>query len=233
MSFSIEGHRAAAMRTKPSALESGLEAVRRCRRQQRISFQQLPAERQQFAAAPVGEEAAEADAHEAARQSVEQEPPQELLGGHCHQPLLALVRIVFPAEGDLAVGKVHDPVVGDGDAMRVAGQIVEDMFGSSEWPFGVDHPVVAKQRPQESMERFLLGEPFQTAGEPQFPCTESAFQTGDELAAKHAAQHLHRQEERDSAGEPSVGDRARDHRPGSRNGHADDAEDSVPRCGAH
>ena len=75
---------------------------------------------------------------------MEQEPSQKLLGGHGHQPLLAFVGIVFPAESDLAIGKVHDPVVGNGDAMRVAGQIVEDMFGSSEWPFGVDHPVVAK-----------------------------------------------------------------------------------------
>ncbi len=29
---------------------------------------------------------------------VEQEPPQKLLGGHGHQPLLAVVGIVFPAE---------------------------------------------------------------------------------------------------------------------------------------
>ncbi|MCU1273015.1 MAG: hypothetical protein JWO48_446 [Bryobacterales bacterium] len=75
---------------------------------------------------------------------MEQKPTQKLLGGHGHQPLLALMGVIFPAEGDLAIGEVHDPVVGDGDAMRVAGQIVKDMFGSPEWPFGVDHPVVTK-----------------------------------------------------------------------------------------
>ena len=42
--------------------------------------------------------------------------------------------------------------------MRVAGQVVEDMFGSSEGPLGVDHPVLTKQRPQESMEGFLFGQ---------------------------------------------------------------------------
>ena len=62
---------------------------------------------------------------------MQQEPSQELLGGNCHQPLLVLMGIIFPAEGDLAIGNVYDPVVGDGDAMRVAGQIVEDMFGSA------------------------------------------------------------------------------------------------------
>jgi hypothetical protein len=47
----------------------------------------LSADRQQVPAAAVGEEAAETDPHEAARQSVEQEPPQELFGGDGHQPL--------------------------------------------------------------------------------------------------------------------------------------------------
>ena len=81
---------------------------------------------------------------------------KKFFGGHRHQPLLALVGIVFPAESDLAVGKVHDPVIGDGDAMRVAGQIMEDMFGPAEGPLGVDHPILTEQRPQESMEGLLL-----------------------------------------------------------------------------
>ena len=79
---------------------------------------------------------------------MEQETPQKLFGGHGHQPLLALVGIIFPTEGDVAIGKVHNPVIGDGDAMRVAGQIVEDMFGSSEWPFGVNYPIL---RPRKSI----------------------------------------------------------------------------------
>ena len=74
---------------------------------------------------------------------MKQEPPQEFLGGHRHQPLLA-VGIVFPAEGDLAFGKVHDPVVGNSDAMGIAGQVMEDMFGPTEGPFGVDHPILTE-----------------------------------------------------------------------------------------
>ena len=60
-------------------------------------LQQLPAERQEFTAAPIGEEAAEANAHKAARQGVEQEAPQELFGGDRHQPLLA--RAHSPSSG--------------------------------------------------------------------------------------------------------------------------------------
>jgi len=51
--------------------------------------QQPKAEGQEFAAAPVGEEATESDAHKTARRGVEQEPPQKFLGSHSHQPLLA------------------------------------------------------------------------------------------------------------------------------------------------
>src|SRR5262245_7685422 len=45
------------------------------------------------------------------------------------------------------------------------------------------------------MEHLAFSKQFHSAGEPQFSRTESAFQAGDELAAKHAAQHSHRQEE--------------------------------------
>jgi len=126
---------------------------------------------------------------------VEQEPPQKFLGRHRHQALLALVGIVFPAKSDLAVGKVHDPVVGDADAMGVAGQVVEDVLGTSEGPLGVDHPILTEQRPQKSMEGFLFAESFQASGKQQFPVTESALEPGDELATKDAAQHFYRQEE--------------------------------------
>lgn len=127
---------------------------------------------------------------------MEQESPQKLFGGNRHQPLLALVSVVLPAEGDLAVGKVHNSVVGDGDAMRVAGQVMKDMFGPAEGSFGVDHPVLTEHRPQESMEGFLLAEPFQASRKEQLPVTESVLEAGHELAAKYAAQNLNRQEER-------------------------------------
>src|SRR5258708_28991198 len=45
------------------------------------------------------------------------------------------------------------------------------------------------------MKSLLFREPFHAAGEQQFSVTESALQTSDKLAAKYAAQYLHRQEE--------------------------------------
>ena len=36
--------------------------------------------------------------------------------------------IVSPAEGDAIVGEAHEAMVGDGDAMGVAGQVVENLL---------------------------------------------------------------------------------------------------------
>ena len=155
----------------------------------------MPANRQQFTAATVGEEAAETNSHKATRQCVKEESPQELIGGHGHQPFFVLVRIILPAECDLAVGKVYDPVIGNGDAMRVAGQILENMFGPAERWLRIDDPVLSEQRSQEGTEGLLFGEPLHTARERQFSGVKGALQAGNELATEDAAQNLYRQEE--------------------------------------
>ena len=48
----------------------------------------------------VGKKSEVADADKAARQNVDQESAQELIGGDRHHPLLVAVRIVFPAKRD-------------------------------------------------------------------------------------------------------------------------------------
>ena len=108
-------------------------------------LEQPEAERKKFCSPPVGEEAEVADAHEAARQQVQQEAAQELIDRQSHEPLLVAVGGVAPAEGDVAVGESNQPAVGDGDAMGVGAEIAQHMFRSAERPFGVDDPVVAEQ----------------------------------------------------------------------------------------
>ena len=62
-----------------------------------------------------------------------------------HFALLAAMRVVLPAESDPVILEGHEAVIGDGDAMGVAGEITDDMLGSAERWFGIDHPVVVKQ----------------------------------------------------------------------------------------
>jgi hypothetical protein len=105
---------------------------------------------------PVGQEAEGADANKAAGQHMQQEAAQELCGFERHHSLVISVGIISPAEGDLIVGEGDQAMVGDGDAMRVAGEIAENMLGTAEGWFGIDDPWVTKQGAQESAEGLLV-----------------------------------------------------------------------------
>jgi hypothetical protein len=114
------------------------------------------------------------------------------------------VGIVFPAEGDLAIDKVHDPVIRDGDAMRVPGQVVENVFGPTEGSFGIDHPILAEQGAEKGMESFLFADSLEASRKQQFAVNERLLETGDELAAKDAAEYFYRQEEGIAGVNPSL-----------------------------
>ena len=60
--------------------------------------------------------------------------------------------IVSPAEGDAIIGEGHEAVVGKGDAMGVAGQVVENLFGTAEGWLGVDDPVLLPKLPEKVAE---------------------------------------------------------------------------------
>src|SRR6202047_1901419 len=87
--------------------------------------EQYAAERQRHRALAVGEETETTDAHESQRQDVLQEAPEELVGFERHDALLTTMRVIFPAERHLAFGEVGDAVIGDRDAMGVAGEILQ------------------------------------------------------------------------------------------------------------
>jgi len=71
-----------------------------------------------------------------------------------HQALLVGVGGVSPAKGDLVAGERDEAMVGDGDAMGVGTQVVEDILGAAKGRLAVDHPLVAEQGAQEGRESF-------------------------------------------------------------------------------
>jgi len=73
----------------------------------------------------VGEESEVANANQPLGQNVDEEASQELIRGKGHDLLLAAVGIVSPAERDAIVFEGHKAMVGDGDAVGIAGQVVE------------------------------------------------------------------------------------------------------------
>ena len=93
---------------------------------------------------PVGEEAEVTDAHEAAREQVQEEAAQELVDRQSQKPLLVGMCGVTPAKRDVALLKSNEPVVGNGDAMRVAAEIAQRVFRSAKGGLGINDPVVTE-----------------------------------------------------------------------------------------
>jgi hypothetical protein len=65
--------------------------------------------------------------------------------------------IVSPEEGDAIVLEGHETVVGDRDPMGVAGQVVENMLGTTEGWLGVDDPVLLAELPEQVAECIRRG----------------------------------------------------------------------------
>ena len=115
----------------------------------------------------VGEEAEVADAMEAGRQDVQQEPPDELGGLERHDLAAAFLAIVLPEEADGVVGHGDEPTVRDGDAVGVAPEIGQHLLGAAEGGLGIDHPVDPAQRCAMRSKGGRLGERGKLAEEAQ------------------------------------------------------------------
>jgi hypothetical protein len=165
--------------------------------------EQLPAEGQQGGSAAVGEEAEVAYPNEAPGEQVEEEAAQELIGGQRHESLPVAVSGVAPAEGDVAVFEDDESVVGNGDSMGVGAEIAQGVLWSSEGAFGVDHPVVTEQGSQPGTKRTWFSQVAQAAVELEIACVKGGLQSGDELAAEDAAEHLDGQKEAAGGADPA------------------------------
>ena len=93
-----------------------------------------------------------ANANQSLGQNVDEEASQELIRGNGHDLLLAAVGIVSPAERDAIVFQGHEAMVGNGDAVGVAGQVVENMFCAAERWLGINDPVLLAELPEEVAE---------------------------------------------------------------------------------
>ncbi len=152
--------------------------------------ERLEAEWEQRGSMAVGEEAEVTDAHETARQQVEQEAAQELIDGQSEQALLVGMGGVSPAEGDRALFECNQSAVGDGDAMRVAAEIAQSVFGATEGWLGVDDPLVAEEGSAPSGEGSGVGKWGEVSMELELVVAEGGLESVFELTAKDLAEHI-------------------------------------------
>jgi hypothetical protein len=94
---------------------------------------------------------------------VDEEASQELVCRDSHDLLLATASVVLPEEGHALFLKRQETMVGDGDAVSVAGQVVENVFGSTEGWLGIDDPLLGEKLAQELLEALRLGKLLERA----------------------------------------------------------------------
>ena len=126
---------------------------------------------------------------------MEQEAAQELVDREGHQTLLVLVSGVSPTKGDLVLLEGDEAVIGDGDAMRVAAQVMEDMLGSTEGRLAVDDPIVVEQLPEKGGESLGWSKKLQATVEGELFPGKGALESGDELAPEDTTEHLNGKKE--------------------------------------
>ena len=84
-------------------------------------------------------------AHEAARQDMQQEASDTVVSGKRHGLGTIVLTTVAVGKTDPSVMHVEDPVVRDGDAMCIAADRVSDLLRACTGWLGVDHPLCGIQ----------------------------------------------------------------------------------------
>jgi hypothetical protein len=167
-------HWATAARALPQGRRASVKPGRIWRTRPRHA-QQLPAERQQDLALTVCQEAEEADADEAMWKHMEEKAAQKLFRSHCHELLLAAVRVVLPTKGDSIIGKGNNPMVGDGHPMCIASQVMKNVLRTSERRFRVHDPILTEQRTKEGTEGPVVRKWLKTTWKANCPFLKALF----------------------------------------------------------
>ena len=115
--------------------------------------EEVPAAGQVFLFGAAGEESGVTDAFERGWNGMKQETADEFVGGEGHGFFPILVAAVPVGEGDLACGDIEDSMIGDGDAVGVASEVIQDDLGSGESRFGIDDPIRFVERTATGLEK--------------------------------------------------------------------------------
>jgi hypothetical protein len=94
-------------------------------------------------------------------------------------------------------------MVGDGNAMSIATQILEHILGAAERWFAVDHPWLSVERPQPGSEDLGLSQGGELATEAELAVLEGGLESEDKLATKHAPEDGAWKKEARAAGNPA------------------------------
>ena len=115
-----------------------------------------------------------------------------------------MIAVVAPAEADLSVVDGEEAVVGDGDEVGVAAEVVEDLVGAGEGGLGVDDPLGLAEGLEVAGEGVGVVERGQGVAELEPAGAEGLLEPFEEEAAEQAGEDANGEEETGAAGDPAV-----------------------------
>ena len=142
-----------------------------------------------------GEKPEIADTHETLGQHVHEKAAEKLVGVERQRLDLAAVAIVLPPKRDGVRGDVDQPVIGDGHAVGVAREVVEDVRRAAKGRLGIDHPGLPIEGPQPRAKGARRSERGEGAGTVDAALRPRRAQPGDQFPAEDLPQDLHREKE--------------------------------------
>jgi len=155
-------------------------------------------------AVAVAQQAVVSEAHELGRQDVEEEAADELGSIEGHQAEAVAMGVVLPAESDLAFLEPDEAVVGDGDPVRVATEVIQDLGGAAERRLGVDDPVGLVGALEQVVERSRIRQGRQFSMKLELSLVERLLEIVKELAAEHLREDTYGQEKARTAWDPAA-----------------------------
>ena len=113
--------------------------------------------------------------------------------------------VVAPTEADLTVLDGEEAVVGDGDAVGVLTEVVEDLVGAGEGALGVDDPLGLAEGLEVAGEGVgVIESGARGAAELEPAGAEGLLEQFEEEAAEQAGEDANGEEEAGAAGDPAV-----------------------------
>ena len=133
---------------------------------------------------------------------MEEKSSDEFVCREGHGFLLVDVAVVSPFKFHLAIFDVDDPMIGNGDAVGVAADVVHDLLWPGERWLGVDDPFHVSHQIEMTGESLRILERLKRREELQLAGVEGLLQILQEQSAEQPREHLYWQEKVGAAGDP-------------------------------
>jgi len=164
--------------------------------------EELPHADDRRAPLPIGEQAEVADAHEAAREHMQQKAPQEFLDAERHDLRAAPIGVVLPPKLDDAIGETDESRVRDRDSVRITTEILEHLRWPAKRSLRVDDPGRCPELRDEGGEPGRVGERRRPGGEGQSILLERALESRQVFGAEDDRERFDRKQKRRAPADP-------------------------------